>query len=33
FRISIISIKSGSNEEISSIISSQPKENLTTNTS
>jgi large subunit ribosomal protein L30e len=33
FRISIISIKSGSNEEISSIVSSQPKENPTTNTS
>ena len=32
FRISIISIKSGSNEEITSIIST-PKKNLTTNTS
>ena len=32
FRISIISIKSGSNEEISSIISDNPKEILTTNT-
>ena len=32
FRISIISIKSASNEEISSIISNHPKENLTTDT-